>query len=100
MTPHLQQALSISLTAATQIILSQSSYNADIVLSLKSQNPSSFPHGPYHVDRGSVGRLYYAVDSTWISHTFAITFLSICYIRGIIDGKNIHKEIPQEARVR
>lgn len=85
--PHIRQALSVSLTAAAQIILSQSSYKADLVFSLDSQNPSTFPEGAYHADRGSVSRLYYAVDSTWISHTFAITFLSLCYIRGIIDGE-------------
>ncbi|KAJ6069864.1 transcriptional regulator family: Fungal Specific TF [Penicillium canescens] len=83
--PHIRQALPVSLTAAAQIILSQSSYKADIVFSLDSKNPSSFPDGAYHADRGSVSRLYYAVDSTWISHTFAITFLSLCYIRGLID---------------
>lgn len=85
--PHIRQALSVSLTAAAQIVLSQSSYKAELVFSLDSQNPSTFPDGAYHADRGSVSRLYYAVDSTWISHTFAITFLSLCYIRGIIDGE-------------
>ncbi|KAJ5316931.1 hypothetical protein PENANT_c030G03537 [Penicillium antarcticum] len=65
--------------------MSQSSYKADLVFSLDSQNMSSFPEAAYHADRGSLGRLYYAVDSTWISHTFAITFLSLCYIRGVID---------------
>ncbi|KGO60814.1 hypothetical protein PEX2_100790 [Penicillium expansum] len=82
---HFRQALSVSLTAAAQIILAQSSFRADIVFSLDSQELSSFPDGAYNVDRASVSRLYYAVDSTWISHTFAIIFLCLCYLRGIID---------------
>ncbi|KAI2684543.1 transcriptional regulator family: Fungal Specific TF [Penicillium roqueforti] len=75
----------VSLTAAAQIILAQSSFKPDIVFSLDSQELSTFPGGTYNVDRASVSRLYYAVDSTWISHTFAIIFLCLCYIRGIID---------------
>ncbi|KAJ5081018.1 hypothetical protein N7456_013728 [Penicillium angulare] len=81
----LHQPLEISATAAAQMILSLSSYGADYVWRLDSQNPSSFPDGPLHADPESISRLYYAVDSTWISYTFAATFLIICYMRGIID---------------
>jgi hypothetical protein len=70
------------------MILSLSAYGADFVWRLDSQSPSSFPDGPFHADPGSIGRLYYAVDSTWISYTFAATFLVICYMRGIIDGRD------------
>lgn len=35
----------------------------------------------------AVRRLYYAVDPIWISHTFAVIFLVLCYIRGVVDGK-------------
>ncbi|CAI7594943.1 unnamed protein product [Penicillium palitans] len=82
---HFRQALSVSLTAAAQIILAQSTLKADIVFTLDSQDLSSLPDESYNVDRSSVSRLYYTVDSTWISHTFAIIFLCLCYIRGIID---------------
>lgn len=69
------------------MILSLSSYGADFVWRLDSQRPSSFPDGAFYADPGSIGRLYYAVDSTWISYTFAVTFLVICYMRGTIDGR-------------
>ncbi|KAJ5296224.1 uncharacterized protein N7443_007117 [Penicillium atrosanguineum] len=81
----LRHPLKISLTAAAQMILSFSRFGSDFVWELDSQTPLSFPDGPFHVDAGSIGQLYYAVDSTWISHTFAVTFLVICYMRGIIN---------------
>ncbi|KAJ5494593.1 hypothetical protein N7463_010680 [Penicillium fimorum] len=48
--PHFQQALSVSLTAAAQIILAQSSFKSDIVFSLDSQELSTFPDGTYNMD--------------------------------------------------
>lgn len=58
------------------------------VWGIESQNLPSFPNRPFHVDTAAVRRLYYAVDPTWISYTFAVTFLALCYIRGVIDGKS------------
>ncbi|KAJ5753073.1 hypothetical protein N7520_009990 [Penicillium odoratum] len=81
----LHRTLTISLTSAAQMILSLSIYGADYVWELDSQDPSTFPNGPYHADPDSIDRLFCAVDSTWISHTFAVTFLALCYIRGIIN---------------
>jgi hypothetical protein len=82
----LLQALEISLTAASQMLLSLSSYGHDYVWGVESQSISTFPDGPFYVDAAALKRLYYAVDSTWISHTFAVTFLILCYVRGTIDG--------------
>lgn len=59
----------------------------DYVWNLESQNTTSFPEGPFSVDVAALNRLSYAVDSTWISHTFAVTFLVLCYIRGTVDGQ-------------
>ncbi|KZF19673.1 hypothetical protein L228DRAFT_285614 [Xylona heveae TC161] len=81
----LLQSLGTCLTAASQMLLSLSSYGAEYIWKLDSQNMSTFPDGPFEIDSAAVKRLYYAVDSTWISHTFAVTFLVLCYVRGAID---------------
>ncbi|KAJ5634707.1 hypothetical protein N7528_002549 [Penicillium herquei] len=81
----LLQMLKTSLTSAAQMILSLSIHGARYVWSLDSQDMSTFPDGPYHSDSDSISRLHYTVDSTWISHTFAVTFLVLCYLRGIVD---------------
>ena len=83
----LRQPLQVSVTAAAQMIISLSSYGPEYVWKLDSQAPLTFPDGPFHADPEAIGRLYYAVDSTWISYTFAVTFLVICYMRGAIDGR-------------
>ncbi|RDW62413.1 hypothetical protein BP6252_11846 [Coleophoma cylindrospora] len=81
----LLQSLETSLTAASQMLLSLSSHGAKYVWQLESQDTSSFPEGRFSVDAAALKRLKYAVDSTWISHTFAVTFLVLCYVRGTID---------------
>ncbi|KAJ5987442.1 hypothetical protein N7451_011807 [Penicillium sp. IBT 35674x] len=82
----LHQTLNISLTSAAQMILSLSIFGEEFVWGLNSQDRLTFPNdGPYHADPDSIDRLFCAVDSTWISHTFAVTFLALCYIRGIVD---------------
>ncbi|ORY56910.1 uncharacterized protein BCR38DRAFT_528290 [Pseudomassariella vexata] len=77
--------LEISLTAAAQILFSLLTTASEYVWRLDSQNLSSFPDGPFIVDQASRTSLHHAVDSTWVSHTFALTFLVLCYIRGTID---------------
>ncbi|PWY84780.1 hypothetical protein BO70DRAFT_312962, partial [Aspergillus heteromorphus CBS 117.55] len=74
-------SLEISLTAAAQMLLSLSDSGAHSVWRLDSQDRLSFPEDAFHVDAEAVQRLQYAVDSTWISHTFAVTFLVLCYTR-------------------
>ncbi|QGA17437.1 hypothetical protein EYB26_005108 [Talaromyces marneffei] len=79
------QSLDISLSAAAQMLISLCSDGETYVWDLESQNAPSFPSRPFHVDVAAVRRLYYAVDPTWISYAFAVTFLTLCYIRGVID---------------
>ncbi|KAH8698691.1 hypothetical protein BGW36DRAFT_149806 [Talaromyces proteolyticus] len=81
----LLHSFEISLTSAAQILISLSIDGAESVWRIESQNRATFPEGPFQVDRAAVGRLHYAVDSAWISHTFAVTFLVLCYIRGAVD---------------
>ena len=69
------------------MLISLCSDGETYVWGLESQNIQSFPHRPFQVDIAAVRRLYYAVDPTWISYTFAVTFLALCYIRGVIDGE-------------
>ena len=55
---------------------------------LKSQNTATFPEGPFVAEASALKRLYYAVDSTWISHTFAVTFIVLSYVKGIVNGQS------------
>lgn len=82
------QPLHISLTAAAQIILSFSESAARFIWDVDSQDPFTFPDGPYFVDSGALKRLLCAIDSAWISFTFAVTFLSFCYFKHMIDGES------------
>jgi len=50
------------------------------------RNANKYKRGHFYADASAIKRLYYAVDSTWISQTFAVTFLVLCYVRGTIDG--------------
>lgn len=68
------------------MLLSLSSDGESRVWKLETRNLSSFPDGPFQIDVAAIRRLYYAVDSIWISHTFAVIFLVLCYIRGAVDG--------------
>ncbi|KAK8853365.1 hypothetical protein IAR55_004069 [Kwoniella newhampshirensis] len=90
------QSLEVSLTAASQILFAHCKQASAYIWSLDSQNPSSFPPTDpigsastrdegFAVDEEAVERLSYAVDYTWISLTFAVTFLILCYVRGTVD---------------
>lgn len=80
------QCLESSLTAACQIVFSYSSNAGNLVFDIESQLPSSFPVGLFKLDREALHRMQYAVDSSWISFTFAITFLVLCFVRQVVDG--------------
>ena len=81
------QSLETSLTAASQMLIALSTSAAEKVWDLDSQNTASFPSGAFTADLAACKRLSYAVDSTWISHTFASAFLVLCYVRKVVDGK-------------
>lgn len=81
------QCLETSLTAACQILFSYTLDAGSYVWYVESQLPSSFPEGPFQLDPEALQRMQYAVDSSWISFTFAITFLVLCFVRRIVDGK-------------
>ena len=81
------QCLETSLTAASQIVFSYSLDAGSYVWYIESQLPSSFPEGPFQLDPEALQRMQYAVDSFWISFTFAITFLVLCFVRRIVDGR-------------
>ncbi|RAK98738.1 Zn(II)2Cys6 transcription factor [Aspergillus ibericus CBS 121593] len=85
--PRLVPLLATSVTAAVQILLSLSNGAEEYIWQLDSRDPASFRPGELEVDRAAVQRLRYAVDSTWISHTFAVIFLVLCYTRGLIDDE-------------
>lgn len=80
--------MTVSLTAASRILLSVSEISFSSVESVDSLDPSTFPDGVFLIEHEARRTLHYAVDSTWISYTFAITFLVLCYLRRIIDGKD------------
>lgn len=90
----LLQSLETCLTAASQTLFSLSEHANKHVWKLVSQSTQSFPDGAFLVDTVAVGRLFYAVDSTWISHAFSVMFIVLCYVRGTIDGK---RNIPSRA---
>ncbi|KAL5372389.1 hypothetical protein DPSP01_013555 [Paraphaeosphaeria sporulosa] len=79
------QPMTVSLTAASQIFLSVSKCSFESVSTLESWRPSTFPEGSLLLDPEARRSLHHAVDSTWISYTFAITFLVLCYLRGLVD---------------
>ncbi|KAH8895328.1 hypothetical protein GQ53DRAFT_49766 [Thozetella sp. PMI_491] len=77
--------LETSLTAASQMLISLSVGADRVVWGLTARDPSSYPAGPFKVDPAARFSLHHAIDTTWISHTFALTFLVLCYIRNTID---------------
>ncbi|KAL2824975.1 hypothetical protein BJY01DRAFT_163402 [Aspergillus pseudoustus] len=81
----LVHSIEASLTAAAQILISLSCAGEHYTAQLQSSDQSSFPRGQFQADPEAVGRLRYAVDSTWISHTFAVTYLVFCYTKGAVD---------------
>ncbi|KAK3110968.1 hypothetical protein LTR53_014222 [Teratosphaeriaceae sp. CCFEE 6253] len=76
------QCLEICVDAALQILLSLSGAGSDLSNATKAPYK---PSEPLVLDKSTVQRLAYAVDSAWISHTFAIAFLVLAYIRGAVD---------------
>ncbi|KEQ99280.1 hypothetical protein AUEXF2481DRAFT_36596 [Aureobasidium subglaciale EXF-2481] len=91
----LLQSLEVCLTSASQIIISHSKNAGGWIWSIESQLASSFPEGPFEPDPEALGRLQYAVDSSWISYTFAVTFIVLCFVRGFID-ENLQLRCMQE----
>ncbi|KAI5245765.1 hypothetical protein E4T47_03696 [Aureobasidium subglaciale] len=81
----LLRSLEVCLTSASQIVISHSKNAGDWIWSIESQLASSFPEGPFEPDPEALGRMQYAVDSSWISYTFAVTFIVLCWVRGFID---------------
>jgi hypothetical protein len=79
----------MSLTAASQILLSPTMNASDFVWELNSQNTASYPNGDtdFVIDPEARKSLHHAVDATWISFTFALTFTVLAYIRKTIDGE-------------
>ena len=75
------QSLEVCINAALHILTSLSEEGSWLLQSQEPQKPQSH----LRMDGDAVQRLAYAVDSTWISHTFAVAFLILCYIRGIIN---------------
>jgi hypothetical protein len=92
------QSLETSLTAASQMLMALSTSAPDKIWDLDSQDTDSFPSGPFTEDLAACRRLSYAVDSTWISHTFAAAFLVLCYVRKVADGK-IHSFLSSMGRI-
>lgn len=88
--------LTISLTAASQILLSISTLSFKSIVNLDCRDSSTVPKHALVIDPEARKSLHHAVDSTWISHTFAITFLVLCYLRNIIDGKRFLED-PKES---
>ena len=74
------------LESSVQIILSLSSSIGSDVMDV---NYDSFRalSGPFTLDAATIDRLVYSVDSTWISLSFAVIFLVICHVKGLVDGE-------------
>ncbi|OQV09778.1 Fungal Zn2-Cys6 binuclear cluster domain-containing protein [Cladophialophora immunda] len=81
------EALETSLTAAMQIIFCVSTLGHDYVWRISSQDASTVPAERFVVDQTTLERLSYAVDSMWVSYTFAVTFLAFCYVKGLVDDE-------------
>jgi hypothetical protein len=70
------------------MLMSVTEQGSQVVWDLESQDPATFGQTDrLVVDQAVISRLVFSVDYVWISHTFAATFLVICYLRGAIDGK-------------
>ncbi|KIW16284.1 hypothetical protein PV08_06335 [Exophiala spinifera] len=81
------EAVETSISAATQIIFCVSTLGHEHIWSLDAQNASTVPREPFVVDKVTLERLSYAVDSTWVSYTFAVTFLAFCYVKGVVNDE-------------
>ncbi|PQE31226.1 C6 transcription factor protein [Rutstroemia sp. NJR-2017a WRK4] len=77
-------ALEISVTAASETIYAlseQSSWSTWPPTSLSSLTRTAFT-----ISEDVLFRFRFAVDSAWITHSFAAVFLVLCYARKAIDG--------------
>ncbi|CZR61477.1 uncharacterized protein PAC_11373 [Phialocephala subalpina] len=83
----LLQALDNSLTAAAQTIFALAKETNWQLWHSQCQSLTSFPSGPFTIDEEAIGRFRFAVDSAWITHSFAAVFLVLCYTRGAIDDE-------------
>ncbi|KAF2003887.1 hypothetical protein P154DRAFT_572721 [Amniculicola lignicola CBS 123094] len=79
------EPLATSLAAASQILLSVSPLTFDQISRVNPQDQLTVPGGSFLVEQEARESLHHAVDSTWVSHTFAITFLVLCYVRNAIN---------------
>lgn len=77
--------LETSTTAASQILLSLATGASRFIWNVDSQNLNTYPSEEFSIDPAARASLHHAVDATWISFTFALTFLVLCYIRRTID---------------
>ncbi|KAF3011683.1 hypothetical protein E8E14_007521 [Neopestalotiopsis sp. 37M] len=77
--------LETSTTAASQILLSLATGAPNFIWHVSSQNLNTYPSDEFSMDPAARASLHHAVDATWISFTFALTFLVLCYIRRTID---------------
>ncbi|KAM0817789.1 putative Zn(2)-C6 fungal-type domain-containing protein [Seiridium cardinale] len=77
--------LETSITAASQILLSLVTNAHQFIWRVNSQSFSTYPRREFSIEPTARLSLHHAVDATWISFTFALTFLVLCYIRKTID---------------
>ncbi|PWN18411.1 hypothetical protein BCV69DRAFT_72240 [Microstroma glucosiphilum] len=81
------EPLDQSLTAAARILVAYTVSAEQYLPGLKHHIPTSFPEEEkdWKIDDEAVRKLCFAVDSYWVTMTFAVVFLALCYIRGRID---------------
>lgn len=83
----LLQALDISILSASQTICSLSAEATLAGWQKQSQQIATFPSLPFQIAQPALDRFRFAVDSSWITHSFAAVFLVLCYVRGAIDDE-------------
>ncbi|TVY84479.1 hypothetical protein LSUE1_G000773 [Lachnellula suecica] len=83
----LLQSLDISLLAAGQTIFALANETSTLTWPAQSQSLPAFPDEIFTIDMAALGRFRFAVDSSWITHSFAAVFLVLCYTRGVIDDE-------------
>ncbi|KUJ19134.1 uncharacterized protein LY89DRAFT_683068 [Mollisia scopiformis] len=96
----LLQALDNSLTAAAQTIFALANETNWQLWPAQCQSLSSFPSRPFTINEAAIGRFRFAVDSAWITHSFAAVFLVLCYTRGAIDDELQILHLAHSASVR
>jgi hypothetical protein len=96
----LLQALDNSLTAAAQTIFALAKETNWQLWPTHCHSLTSLPTGPFTIDEVAIGRFRFAVDSAWITHSFAAVFLVLCYTRGAIDDDLQTLHLAHSASVR